>query len=110
MTRWFMLTQSTTYAWKSKRSGRSYQFVAQKTVAIDNVRDQDHFLNNTERFVEVDVRGNPIDRDTGQRMSRTAFSRKGMIKKPRTYSKLTKQSMPAPAPAPVPEPPKPAAP
>lgn len=94
MTRWFKLTQSTTYEWKSKRSGKFYQFFGDKIVPVDDVGDQERFINLPDRFVEVDERGNVIDQSTGRTLP-SSFSRKGMVR-PRTYTKIVKSGVAEP--------------
>jgi hypothetical protein len=99
VTRWFKLTQSTTYEWKSKRSGKYYVFAGDRIVAVDHEGDQERFLRMPNQFVEVDQRGSIIDQQTGQTLP-PAFSRKGMVSPPRSYTKIARTSK-------VEEPPKP---
>lgn len=102
MTRWFKLTRSTTYSWKSKASGKQYVFAGEGIVPVDHPSDQERFLRMPERLVEVDQKGNVIDSKTGQTLP-AAFSRHGMVQ-PKSYAKVTK----APAAKPVPPRPEPA--
>lgn len=90
MIRWFKLKQSTTYEWRSKASQRWYQFFGDTIVPVENVQDQERFLRMDKQFVEVDERGNTLDRQTGQVLP-PAFSRKGMVG-PRSYTKITRTS------------------
>lgn len=108
MTRWFKLVQSATYSWKSKVTGKGYHFVADKAVAVEEVRDHERFENQPDQFVEVDERGNILDQVAGT--AQHAFSRKGMVQQPRSYSKVGKKPTPAAVVIPTPEPPKPSAP
>lgn len=101
MTRWFTLTSATTYNWKSKASGRYYQFVDVKPIAVDHPVDQLRFSSTTNRFVEVDEKGNILNKEDGGTMTRSAFSRRGMAKQPKSYAKIRKTVVPAPVVAPA---------
>ena len=108
MVRWFTLTSATTYNWRSKVSGEYYQFVGDKAIAVTHPRDQERFSNNTQRFVEVDEKGSILDKERGGTMTRSAFSRRGMVKQPQSYTRVG-QRVAAPVAAVVPEPAKPVA-
>lgn len=91
MTKWFRLSNGTSYSWKSKLSGKSYSFEnSDQCVAVDNVDDQIRMLGMPDRLVEVDQRGGAIVQAVGQPVP-MAFSRHGMVQ-PRSYAKITRSS------------------